>query len=222
MSGYGDFIVYVDESGDHGLGSIDPEYPVFVLAFCVFDKTSYVERVAGALQRLKFEHFGHDMVVLHEHDIRKAQGEFKFLVDAARRASFMDGLSRLIEESPFTLIASVIRKRDLLERYSNPNNPYYIALKFGLERLYAFLRTRGNADKQAHLVFERRGKKEDDELELEFRRVCGGANFQGDCLPLDLVFADKRANACGLQLADLVARPDRAQDPQAGPAEPRL
>jgi hypothetical protein len=28
-----DYIVYVDESGDHGLVSVDPEYPVFVLAF---------------------------------------------------------------------------------------------------------------------------------------------------------------------------------------------
>lgn len=33
---YSDFVVYVDESGDHSLASIDPNYPVFVLALCVF------------------------------------------------------------------------------------------------------------------------------------------------------------------------------------------
>lgn len=29
---FSDFIVYVDESGDHSLQSIDQSYPVFVLA----------------------------------------------------------------------------------------------------------------------------------------------------------------------------------------------
>ena len=30
---YGDYLVFVDESGDYGLVSIDPDYPVFVLDF---------------------------------------------------------------------------------------------------------------------------------------------------------------------------------------------
>ena len=30
------YIVYADESGDHGPASL--EYPIFVLAFCIFDK----------------------------------------------------------------------------------------------------------------------------------------------------------------------------------------
>ncbi len=28
-----DYLVFVDESGDHGLTSIEPSYPIFVLAF---------------------------------------------------------------------------------------------------------------------------------------------------------------------------------------------
>ncbi|WP_233079829.1 DUF3800 domain-containing protein [Rheinheimera soli] len=32
------YIVYVDESGDHSLQSIDENYPVFVLAFSIFHK----------------------------------------------------------------------------------------------------------------------------------------------------------------------------------------
>jgi hypothetical protein len=39
---FSDYVVYVDESGDHGLASIDPEFPVFVLAFCVFEKSHYI------------------------------------------------------------------------------------------------------------------------------------------------------------------------------------
>jgi hypothetical protein len=32
------YIVYVDESGDHSLNTVDENYPVFVLAFCIFHK----------------------------------------------------------------------------------------------------------------------------------------------------------------------------------------
>ncbi len=38
---FSDYIIYVDESGDHSLESIDKEYPVFVLAFCIFNKKIY-------------------------------------------------------------------------------------------------------------------------------------------------------------------------------------
>jgi hypothetical protein len=44
-------------------------------------------------------------------------------------------------------------------------------------------------------------------LELEFRRIIGGANQWGAMSCLELVFADKKANSSGLQLADLTARP---------------
>jgi hypothetical protein len=37
---YSDFVVYVDESGDHSLRSINPRYPLFVLSFCVFRKSA--------------------------------------------------------------------------------------------------------------------------------------------------------------------------------------
>ena len=49
--------------------------------------------------------------------------------------------------------------------------------------------------------------KEDRELELEFRRICDGEDSQGRALPFNVVFADKKTNLAGLQLADLVARP---------------
>jgi hypothetical protein len=58
-----------------------------------------------------------------------------------------------------------------------------------------------------HVVVECRGKREDAELAAEFNKVCAGANYRRQRLPLSLVFADKRANAAGLQFADLIARP---------------
>jgi hypothetical protein len=70
-NGYGDYVIFVDESGDHGLQSIDPTYPVFVLAFCVLSKGAYARQVIPAVTEFKFRHFGHDQVVLHERDMRK-------------------------------------------------------------------------------------------------------------------------------------------------------
>ena len=63
---FSDYIIFVDESGDHGLVNIDPQYPVFVLAFCVFHKQRYIQSTMPALQQFKFNHFGHDQIILHE------------------------------------------------------------------------------------------------------------------------------------------------------------
>jgi len=58
-----------------------------------------------------------------------------------------------------------------------------------------------------HFLFEKRGDKEDAEIELVFRRVCAGENYKGERLPFEIVMADKKCNSAGLQIADLVARP---------------
>lgn len=81
---FSDYIVYVDESGDHSLVSIDPEYPIFVLSFCIFRKDEYAQAMTPAVRRLKFETFGHDMAILHEIDIRKKKGLFSKLGKEAR------------------------------------------------------------------------------------------------------------------------------------------
>ena len=204
---FSDYIVFVDESGDHGMIEIDQTYPIFVLAFCVFRKRDYMEIVCPAVQQFKFKHWGHDAVVLHEHDIRKPRGAYAFLQNANRRNEFLADLSALMEAAPFTLIAAVIRKADLGQQYHAPENPYSIAMEFGLERLFKHLEGLGQADNLTHVVVERRGKREDAELELEFRRVCDGANFHNRHLPFEIVMAPKESNATGMQLADLVARP---------------
>lgn len=48
-NGFSDYLVFVDESGDHGLEAIDAGYPIFVLAFCVIRKEDYVSVLTPAL-----------------------------------------------------------------------------------------------------------------------------------------------------------------------------
>jgi hypothetical protein len=203
---FSEHIVFVDESGDHGLTSINRDFPLFALAFCVFPKTAYTETVTPALRRLKFATFGHDLAVLHEHDLRKKAGAFAMMSREPREA-FLAALSGLIEAAPFTLVAVVIDKRRLSPVVPEAANPYHLALQFGLERVFGLLAGRGEGQRLTHVVVEARGKREDTELELEFRRICEGGNGLGHALPFRLVMADKRTNSEGLQLADMVARP---------------
>jgi hypothetical protein len=207
LSGFSDYLIYVDESGDHLLSKADPEYPVFVLSFCIFQKEHYVTQVVPGLQRIKLTHFGHDMVVFHERDIRKASGHFAFLTDAMRRDAFMRDLNGWVERSPFTIVAVVIRKEAFGKKHAESRNPYHFAMRLGLERVDKFLHKNGQGERATHVIFEARGKREDQELELEFRRVCDGANYAGRRLPLEFVLAEKSVNSSGLQLSDLTARP---------------
>lgn len=207
MPEFGDYIAYVDESGDHGLQSIDPEFPVFVLAFCIFKIDDYTTTVTPRIQQFKFDHFGHDMIILHEHEIRKSKPPVNVLRNRERKEAFMTELSRIMDAARFTVIAAAIDKNKFLARHSAATNPYDIAMQFGLERVHKFLRRQSEADKETMVVFESRGRKEDNELELEFSRVCDGLNFRGDRMNLNCVIASKLTNSCGLQLAYLIARP---------------
>lgn len=206
-SPFSKYIVYVDESGDHSMQTVDEQYPLFVLAFCVFHKRHYSEKVVPALEKFKFNYFGHDQIILHENEIRKEKGIFTIFRSREEKTQFMSELTDIIEYSNFILISCVIDKRLLRKQADMESNPYHIALGFCLETLYEFLQEKEQQEKRTFVVVECRGKKEDDDLELEFRRICDGNNYLNQPLPFEVLFSDKKAMSSGLQLADLVARP---------------
>ena len=204
---FSDYVVYVDESGDHSLTSINPDFPIFVLAFCVFHKRHYSEMIIPAVEKLKFNYFGHDSVVLHENEIRRQKGPFTFLSQRTVRQEFMGQLDGIMEANNFILIACVVDKVRVPSSEAKVSNPYHIALGFCLDALRGFLAEKQQDQFKTHVIVERRGRLEDRELELEFRRNCDGQNSGNLSWPFEVVFADKKANLTGLQLADLVARP---------------
>ncbi|MFC4271611.1 DUF3800 domain-containing protein [Sneathiella chungangensis] len=204
---YSDFIIYVDESGDHDLTQVKSPYPIFSLAFCIFNKKRYVDEVVPRLQDLKFRWFGHDAIVLHEREIRKRERPFEVLYTKAANDAFMAELGKIVADAPMTVISAVIHKDNHKSRYAVPANPYELALRFCIERAVLFLKDLGQSDKLTHIIVECRGKNEDEGLELEFRRICDGQNFVGKIDCLDILFVDKKANSSGLQIADLIARP---------------
>jgi hypothetical protein len=119
----------------------------------------------------------------------------------------MERLSSIMEASNFILIACIVDKLRLGRSEGASSNPYHIALGLCLDALHEFLAEKQQSQLKTHVIVECRGKKEDAELELEFRRICDGANPGNRTLPFEVIFADKRSNLAGLQLADLVARP---------------
>ena len=204
---FADFIVYVDESGDPTLEKIKPEYPVFVLSFCVFRKAVYAKDITPDMTMLKFKYFGHDMIVFHEREIRKREGCFSSL-NKENAKDFFDSLTEIIASKGLALIAVVIKKDLFKQKYNLSKEPYKTAMQYGLETLYDFLKSKGCSDHgKTFVVCESRGRKEDSDLKTSFLSTCLGDNKHQKEYPFEVVFASKSVNSCGLQLADLTARP---------------
>ena len=207
-AGYSDYIIFADESGDPNPASVDANYPVFVLNFCVFRKDEYARSVLPAVTAFKFEHFGHDNVVLHERDIRHRNPPFALLQDRQIHDHFMDGLNELFEGMDFNIISAVIDKQRLIEQRSGAADLYALALWLGLEQTHRLLQIRGQSERITHVVMESRGRREDDQI---VRALSLDQSAGGDVhIPADgfrVVFADKRTNSPGMQIADLTAGP---------------
>jgi hypothetical protein len=108
---------------------------------------------------------------------------------------------------PATVVAVVIDKPAYAARYHAPVNPYDYALEVGLERVFRHLDDLGQGGLATSIIVEKRGRKEDAELELAFRRVCDGSNALRKPFAFHLVMIPKASNSPGLQLTDLMARP---------------
>lgn len=211
---FSDYIIFADESGDHGMASIDPQFPMFSLIFCIFQKDLYVADVEPAVRKLKYSYFGHDAVVLHEREIRKQMHPFEFLRgDPVRRAEFLGELNVLMAAMPMRIYASIVDKQRHRARYANPWNPYEIAMHFCMEKLCRRLVLDGQRERLVHVLFESRGKAEDQALELEFRRITTNQAHWGyqrvdfTRCRFEPVFVPKAANLAGHQISDLIARP---------------
>ncbi len=213
-SHYSEYLIFADESGDHGLATFEASYPVFVLVFVLVRKDLYVSSIVPTIQQLKLDFFGHDQVVLHERDIRRQSPPFGFLrTYAALRTDFLNRLNEVVGEAEIEIISTVIHKDRLTQKYATPWNPYDIALLFCMEKVMERLIALGQAGRLQHVVFESRGRPEDANLELAFRRITANVGGWGlkqtdfSACDWEPVMAPKSCNSSGLQLADLVARP---------------
>lgn len=199
-------MVFADESGDHSLTSIDEQFPVFAMCLCIFEQVDYVDHVTPAIRHLKFDLFGHDLVVLHETDIKRLRGAFAPISHDAR-ARFIEGFDRMLLSSSVRIVGVVIDKHRLAQKYVRPTHPYHLALRFGLERVQRFVRAEAPAQTRVPIIVEARGNREDAELREAFDLIRGNSSYVQANPSLELHVVDKKVNVEGLQVADLTARP---------------
>lgn len=214
MAAFSRYIVYADESGSPHLSGDLEQFPIFVLNFLVVEKRIYAGQVVPAVQAMKFATFGHDQVILHERDIVKQLGHFAYLrKDALKRHQFLKALTPLVARNDIAFDYAIVDKSKMPPLQDEPWSPYDIALGICMERTASRLYRAGERGREVHVVFEARGKKEDQLLELEFHRIAAGkahVTFGGTCVQdfrWTPIFADKKSNSVGLQIADLAARP---------------
>lgn len=204
-------VAYLDETGDHSLESINPQYPLFGVIMLICKEEVYCQQIVPAFYRFKFEHFGHEGVVLHSREIRSAKGDFVVLRDAEKRRRFYDGLNRIMAKHQYTLVGMFIDKVKHKKKYGpSAANPYGLALEFALERLLYILE--GAQQDKIQIIAESRGKEEDQDLRAVFEHVTRygtdyvkAARFRG--IEFTLSFYEKKANILGHQMADLAAYP---------------
>ena len=205
-----ELVAFLDEAGDHSLTTIDKDFPVFVLVMLICNIDDYVEKIVPAINRLKFDYWGHEGIILHSREMRKAQGDFGFLTDREKKKEFDSRISDIVIKSEYTLVAVAIRKQNLKAKYAVATSPYELALKYGLERLVLLLEDAGQT--QIKIIAESRGKVEDNELERVFYRIItnGTEYIKADRFKekqIQLLFRSKSKNIVGTQLADLIAYP---------------
>jgi hypothetical protein len=180
--------VYIDESGGHNLGRPDPNYPVFVLCATVFDQETYANGLVPELTRIKLRHLGHDGYPLHEAEIRKRLGPFRFKGETEARERFMEDLDKLVEAHAARVLATAVL----------PSHPRMMEADIAAaEHLLGFLRQ--SKPGPLSLLLESRGKSEDARL-MNVLNLDAPSDIRVD-------FCAKNHAVPGLELADLLARP---------------
>jgi hypothetical protein len=204
--------MFLDESGDHRLKRINPNYPVFVLGGVIINRAYVRDVVEPEVRQFKLRHFGREDVILHTVDMRNNAGDFAFLTDPTRRSVFYTELNALLQRLDYQVVACVIRKdAHVLQYGANAADPYLYGLEVLIER---FCWELGDELDSGFISAEKRNPTLDRELmeAWEELRTSGvGTSYASSrrieerIVGLDL--RDKKPNLAGMQLADLVITP---------------
>lgn len=202
-------IIFLDESGDHDLINIDPEYPIFVLAGCIMD-SQYEEKVlTAALNRFKEDFFGNNKIILHLAEYTRDGKDYEKLRDKDTREQFYAGLNKIVEEANFNLVACIIDKKEHVKHYKNAIDLYLLSLEVILERFILCLKE----DKEKGIIVaESRGTQLDNQLNIAFLdlKISGTRFLRPTDVAENIVdfhIRKKEENIAGLQLIDSIITP---------------
>lgn len=203
-------VLYLDESGNHGLDTIDAEYPVFVLGGVIVDRTYARTVLAPRVRQLKEAYFGRADLVLHTADIVRAKNGFERMQEPVFRAEFFAALNAMMRELEYKVVACAIKKDEHLARHGMDAADLYMpSLGVLAERFCSEI---GDALDGGTIFAETRRPDLDRELNLAWERLKepGIRAIGPDVIDeriVDLSLKEKHLGMAGLQLADLVVSP---------------
>jgi hypothetical protein len=102
-------VMYLDESGDHSLTTIDPQYPMFVLGGVIVDLDYAQGELSERVRQFKLDLLGRDDLILHTADIARNKNGFEGLADTGFRQRFYDELNALMRDLRYTIVACAIK-----------------------------------------------------------------------------------------------------------------
>ena len=198
------YLIFVDESGDHHLNKYPKEYPMFVLAFIIISKDEYCDRLLPRFSRLKLKYFPDVSTIFHEREIRKAEKRFVFLTDVNTRKSFQADLSAMMTEIDYRIVAVAVNKEEKPKRNILTEDLYELGVKLGLTKAEDFLKSQNDFN-YTTVTFESRaysidGYRQADEQLYKYFKETAHENF-------GIEIHIKSAGGLGLQFADMIARP---------------
>lgn len=203
-------VLFLDESGDHSLDKIDPQYPVFVLGGIIVDLIYAKGEMDQRVGQFKYSQFGTEDIILHTSDITRNRNGFEELKDPVTRAAFYAGLNGLMESLRYQVLACAIKKEDHLRRYGEAaDDPYSLCLHVLVERFCYELKA---SDEKGFIVAECRNPHLDGLLQAAWQGLASTGTYFvrggqiGRQIP-KLALRPKSSNIAGLQLADLVVSP---------------
>lgn len=108
--------LFIDESGDHGLSNLNPDFPLFLLCGIIIESNDY-EKLRISFNEIKKSIWNSEYVIFHSRDIRKCEKEFKYLFDLEVKARFYKMLDTVVGDTNYSIVASGIRKEEYIKLY---------------------------------------------------------------------------------------------------------
>jgi len=157
-------ILFLDESGDHSLSIIDPQFSVFVLCGVIMDEEYHRNIATERLDAFKMRLLGNREIILHTADFTRNKSGFEAMSNHEFRTDFFNALQDVIRGLEFRIVACVIKKEHHLQKYGlNALDPYLLSLSVVVER---FIFECGSAG--GTIVAEARNPTLNNALDLAF------------------------------------------------------
>lgn len=168
------YYFYIDESGDHGLTTINPDFPAFLLCGVLVAAGEY-ENIRQSFNTIKQALWGNKEVIFHSRDIRKCEKEFSTLFDLEKKKWFYENINLALRKHTYSVFASAIQKDTYIKLFGRLSNDVYeMALSFIIERAILFLDDEKHTDKHLELSLRKEAKRKTRNWKNIFSACCLG------------------------------------------------